>query len=63
MCDSRITRRYSGVDEKGEGRSEVYAQISSDEVIISANEKGWNVRFDKEPTKVSHLNKTLSYIL
>ena len=52
MCDNRITKRYKGIDE--EGQSAVNTQISSDEVIIRmTGEEGWNIEFDKEPTKVN----------
>ena len=45
--------RYKGISIEGEGLSETFAQIISDEVVISVtNETGWNIRFDKEPTKV-----------
>ena len=54
MCDDRIAKRYKGIDEEGEGRSEFNTRISSNEVIIRmTGEEGWNIRFDKEPTKVN----------
>ena len=38
---------------KWEGRSEIIAQMVSEEVVISATGTNeWSVRFDKKPTKV-----------
>ena len=35
-------------------RSEITAQMVSEEVVISATgENDWSIRFDKKPTKVS----------
>ena len=56
MCNDRITKEYKGIDEGQQARSEVNTRISSDEVIIRmTGEEGWNIRFDKEPTKVNYL--------
>ena len=39
--------------EKWEGHSEKTAQMISEEVVIDATGKTeWNIRFDKNPTKV-----------
>ena len=54
VCNDRITKEYKGIDEGGEARSEVNTCISSNEVNIrKTGEEGWNIEFDKEPTKVN----------
>ncbi len=44
---------YTGMTAKGEGRSQVYAQILGEEVTLhSSEETGFTVEFDKSPTQV-----------
>ncbi len=44
---------YTGMTAKGEGRSQVYAQILADEVTLHLSEEtGFTVEFDKSPTQV-----------
>ena len=60
MCNDRITKEYKGIDEGQQARSEVNTRISSDEVILRIiGEEGWNIRFDKEPTKVNSCSYAL----
>ena len=45
---------HTGMLEKWEGRSKIIAQMVSEEVVIDATDKTeWNIRFDKNPTKVA----------
>ena len=45
---------YTGMSAKGEGRSQVYAQIVGEAVNIHPNEiAGLTVSFDKKPTQAS----------
>ena len=44
---------YTGMSAKGEGRSQVYAQILGDEVELHSSEvAGFTVEFDRTPTQV-----------
>ena len=44
---------HTSMLEKWEGRSEIIAQMVSEEVVINATgENDWSIRFDKKPTKV-----------
>ena len=46
-------KRYTGMTKRGEGRSQVFAEITGDEVTVHSSEKtGFSVTFDKKPTKV-----------
>ena len=51
---------YTGMSAKGEGRSQVYAEIVGDVVEVHAKEKsGLAVLFDKRPTQVSNTHMWL----
>ena len=53
-CDTVIMNEYTGMSAKGEGRSDVYAQIVGEVVKIHPKEiPGLTVSFDKKPTQVS----------
>ena len=52
-CDDIIKEQYSSISESGEGKSDLYAHMTSDRIVVnSCGERGWNVTFDKEPTMV-----------
>lgn len=56
-CDNQITclEEYKNVLVKQGGKSDVNAKITSksEEIIITAvDSNGWNIGFDKRPTKV-----------
>lgn len=43
--------------EKGEGRSDVFAEIDGNEVTVCPkNETGFNIMFDKTPAQVRRIN-------
>ena len=52
--DSVIAQEYSGMSGKGEGRSQVRAQIVGDRVAIQSTKGTPNVTFDRTPTQVMH---------
>lgn len=55
-CDEVISSEYTGMTEKGEGRTVVTAKITEDEVGISSEcTTGYNVTFDKIPPLVKNL--------
>ena len=55
-CDQVIMNEYTGMSAKGEGRSQVYAQIVGEVVKVHPNHvAGLTVSFDKKPTQVSIL--------
>ncbi len=52
-CDKVIMNEYTGMSDKGEGRSQVHAQIVGEVVNVHPSEiAGWMVLFDKKPTQV-----------
>ena len=52
-CDQVIMNEYTGMSAKGEGRSQVYAQIVGDVVRVHPSEAArLSVSFDKKPTQV-----------
>ena len=52
-CDEIIMNEYTGMSNKGEGRSQVFARILGDEVKLQSVETtGFLVDFDKIPTEV-----------
>ena len=52
-CDTVITNEYPGTSAMGEGKSQVYTQISGDEVELhSSEETGFTIEFDQIPAQV-----------
>ena len=57
LCDTRIMKGHKGILEKWGGRSEITAQMVSEEVVMSVTgENEWSIRFDKEPAKVRYMH-------
>ena len=63
-CDSVIAQEYTGMSGKGEGRSQVYAQIVGDRVVVKSSDETPAITFDRNPTQVSMLiaNNDLKHI-
>lgn len=53
-CQATIKSEYEGLSTKEEGKWVVKAKMIADEIVLTANSpEGWNIIFDKNPTKVT----------
>ena len=53
QCDKVITEEYTGMTKRGEGRSQIFAEIVGNEVTVCSSDKtGFSVTFNKKPTQV-----------
>lgn len=53
-CQTTIKSEYESLSTKEEGKWVVKAKMIADEIVLTANSpEGWNIIFDKNPTKVT----------
>ena len=58
-CNKKILKDYRNISFiEGEARSDRLVKMTANEVTLSviAKSEGWNVTFDKEPTKVAKID-------